>query len=139
MKTLAAALSVAILLGAAAMAGASTHRPKPITRAQAAKQYLADVAPVNALPRSTTAPVYAATVAKFDTLILRQRWPSDARLDIRALVVADAALVGDYNSVSSSNVLNGSALSATTQRDNQADTTAANIVRADLGLPPPPK
>jgi hypothetical protein len=126
---------VACLLGISSTALASTH-PKGITQAQAAKQYLADVALVNALPQSTKPPAYAAAVGKLDTMLLRQRWPSGVRADIRALVVADAALVGDYYAFPSSNILNGSALNATTQKDADADTTAANIVRSDLGLPP---
>ena len=88
---------VVCLLGVATIAQASTHHPKGITQAQAAKQYLADVAPSNALPQSTKAPAYAAAVDKLDTLLLSQRWPSGTRADIRALVVADAAVVGDYN------------------------------------------
>lgn len=127
---------VVCLLGVATIAQASTHYPKGITQAQAAKQYLADVAPANALPQSTKPPAYAAAVDKFDTLLLSQRWPSGTRADIRALVVADAAVVGDYSAFPSSNILNGSALNATTRKDVKADTTAANIVRSDLGLPP---
>ncbi len=127
---------VVCLLGVATIAQASTHHPKGITQAQAAKQYLADVAPANALPQSTKPPAYAAAVEKLDSLLLSQRWPSGTRADIRALVVADAAVVGDYNAFPSSNILNGSALNPTTQKDLEADTTAANIVRSDLGLPP---
>jgi hypothetical protein len=127
---------VVCLLSVANIAQASTHHPTGITQAQAAKQYLADVAPGNALPESTKAPAYAAAVHKLDTLLLSQRWPSRTYADIRALVVADAAVVRDYNASPSSNILNGSALNATTQKDLEADTTAANIVRSDLGLPP---
>jgi hypothetical protein len=127
---------VVCLLGVATIAQASTHHPKGITQAQAAKQYLADVAPSNALPQSTKPPAYAAAVDKFDTLLLSQRWPAGTRADIRALAVADAAVVGDYNAFPSSSILNGSALNATTKKDLEADTTAANIVRSDLGLPP---
>lgn len=127
---------VVCLLGVATIAQASTHHSKGITQAQAAKQYLGDVAPTNALPQSTKPPAYAAAVDKLDTLLLSQRWPSGTRADIRALVVADAAVVGDYNASPSSNIFNGSALNGTTQKDLKADTTAANIVRSDLGLPP---
>lgn len=135
----AAVLSAAILLATATGTQASTHHPKPITRAQAAKQYLADVVPVNAVTNSDGVTVYVATVAKFDTLILRQRWPADTRADIKALAEADAAVSGDYESASSSNVLNASSLTATTRRDAEAANAAANIVRADLGLPAPPQ
>jgi len=127
---------VVCVLGVATIAQASTHHPKGITQAQAAKQYLADVAPANALPKSTKPPAYAAAVDKLDTLLLNQQWPSATRADIRALVVADAAVVRDYNASPSSNILTGSGLNATTQKDVEADTTAANIVRSDLGLPP---
>lgn len=71
-----------------------------------------------------------------DRLLLSQRWLSGTRADIRELVVADADVVGDYKAFPSSNILNGSAVTATTQKDLEADTTAANIVRSDLGLPP---
>lgn len=91
---------VVCLLGVTTLAQASTHHPKGITEAQAAKQYLADVAPANALPQSTKPPAYAAAVHKLDTLLLSQRWPSGTRADIRALVVADAAVVGDFNTLS---------------------------------------
>jgi len=127
---------VVCLVGVATIAQASTHHPEGITQAQAAKQYLADVAPANALPQSTKPPTYAAAVDKLDTLLLSQRWPSTTRADIRALVAADAAVVRDQNASPSSNILNGSGLNATTQKDVEADTTAANIVRSDLGLPP---
>ena len=127
---------VVCLLGVATIAQASTHHPKGITQAQAAKQYLADVAPSNALPQSTKPPAYAAAVDKLDTLLLSQRWPSGTRADIRALVAADAAVVGDYSAFPSSNIFKGSDLNATTQKDLEAETTAANIVRSDLGLPP---
>lgn len=127
---------VVCLLGVATIAQASTHRPKDITQAQAAKQYLADVAPSNALPQSTKPPAYAAAIDKLDTLLLSQRWPSGTRADIRALVVADAAVVGDYSAFPRSNIFNGSALNATTKKDVEADTTGANIVRSDLRLPP---
>ena len=59
---------VVCLLGVATIAQASTHHPKGITQAQAAKQYLADVAPSNALPQSTKPPAYAAAVDKLDAL-----------------------------------------------------------------------
>lgn len=127
---------VICLLGVATIAQASTHHLQGVTQAQAAKQYLADVAPSNALPESTKPPAYAAAVDKLDTLLLSQRWPSGTRADIRALVEADAAVIRDYNVFPSSNILNGSALNATTKKDLEADTTAANIVRSDLGLPP---
>ena len=91
---------VVCLLGVSTIAQASTHHPKGITQAQAAKQYLADVAPTNALPQSTKPPAYAAAVHKLDMLLLSQRWPSGTRADIRALVAADAAVVGDYRRVS---------------------------------------
>jgi hypothetical protein len=124
---------VACLLSVTTIAQASNRHPKDITQAQAAKQYLADVAPANALPKSTKPPAYAAAVHKLDTLLLRQRWPSGTRADVRALVAADAAVVGDYNASPNSSV--GSAHDATTQKDVEADSTAANIVRSDLGLP----
>jgi hypothetical protein len=127
---------VVCLLSVASIAQASTHHPKGITQVQAAKQYLADVAPSNALPQSTKPPAYFAAVERFDTLLLSQQWPSGTRADIRALVVADAALVGDYNAFPRSNILNGSDLNAKTKKDLEADTTAANTVRSDLGLPP---
>jgi hypothetical protein len=143
--------TVVCLLGASSAAQASTHH-KGITQAKAAKQYLADIKPVNAVGDLVNPAVKAATTAagqakavapwlaivvKFDSLVLRQQWPTGVKGDIRALVVDDAAVIGDYQALSSASPLNISSLDASLSRDNQADTTASNIVRADLGLPPP--
>jgi hypothetical protein len=143
---------VVCFLGVSSTAQASTHHPKGITTASAAKQYLADIAPANAA--ATTAHNQAkgaATVAdlakavapvivsynKFDSLLLRQRWPSGVKTDIHTLVVADSAYIGDLNAVSNASAVNLSALGATISRDGQITEADSNIVRSDLGLPPP--
>jgi hypothetical protein len=143
--------TVVCLLGASSAAQASTHhtKPKPITRAQAAKQYLADVAPVNAAenvakaqPQPVTisagvkvlTPVVAANT-KFESLVLRQQWPAGDKADIKALVVAYSVYNGDLNSWATTR--GDSAWQTTTSRDRATASADANIVRADLGLAPP--
>jgi hypothetical protein len=143
-----AAGAVVCLLGISSAAGASTHH-KGITQAKAAKQYLADVKPVNAANIAThvraqgaTTPTalgkaaspWIAAMGKFDSLVLRQQWPSSVKADIKALVVADSAVVGDWNAMSGSSAFNISALTASISRDQQTSSIDATIVRSDLGL-----
>jgi hypothetical protein len=142
---------VVCLLGMASTAQASTHH-KGITKGAAGKQYLADIAPANAAANTahnqangaTTVADLAKAVApviitynKFDSLLLRQKWPNGVKTDIHTLVVADSAYIGDLNAVSNASALNLSALGATISRDGQITEADSNIVRADLGLPPP--
>jgi hypothetical protein len=139
------------LLAMASTAQASTHN-HGITMAKAAKQYLADVAPVNKTTSAASAALKSATSTaeagkavapmiaaweKFDSLVLRQQWPRAAKGDVKVLVVDDGAVIGDLSAISEASPLNFSSLSATLSRDGQTSTTAADILRTDLGLNPP--
>jgi hypothetical protein len=59
--------------------------------------------------------------------LLRASWPSNILVDIRALVVADGPVIADFNDLANN--------SDSVVRDSGAANAAANIVRADLGLP----
>jgi hypothetical protein len=148
------ALAVALI---ASPAGATKHQrhkkaPAGISVSAAGKQYLADVAPVNAatdtaksaFDAATTAPQLAAAaaplVASIETLnstMLRQQWPSVAKADVKSLVIAAGAELGDLNSLATINDSNASTIETNLSKDIAATGTAANIVRADLGLPAP--
>jgi hypothetical protein len=145
------ALSV---LSSASVVGATTHKkpvphPKAITEKAAAKQYLADVAPYNAANdafynawkgvtqasqlEGIVSPFLAASQT-FDSLILRQKWPASDRQDVKALVAADE---GDLGSLEGANVSDISTIDGNLSRDANASGSDANILRSDLGLPPP--
>lgn len=147
-------LAVAIL-GATAPAFAAKHpKPKPITRVQAAHQYLADVKPLNlevnrfdtaiqawvkadgtaAQSVKFTRPFIAATRA-FDHKLLEQRWPPNTVADVHAVVTDDSAVVGDLAALQSQNILSIGQWAATFGRDTNKLGAASGIVRSDLGLP----
>lgn len=130
------------------------HPSSTITVKAAGRQYLALVNPVNTTiatfvsqangwSDSTTdaqAEADAQPVIKdlqnLQTGLLRDRWPSVARNDIKALVQSIAPLVGDLEGLASLNLLSASSWETTFERDASSTGTAANIVRSDLGLPP---
>jgi hypothetical protein len=69
----------------------------------------------------------------FDNAVLRLAWPASLLADLHAMVAADSPEISDLQHA------------ATTQawfdqlaRDATASSSAANVVRSDLGLPPPP-
>jgi hypothetical protein len=146
-------LAFALVLSSMSTAGASTHK-KPITVKQAAKQYLADVGPVNtamdkfsaALTKwgdangtaaQTTVFVKPAVAAlkTFDHRVLTQRWPTKAAGAVETLASDTAAISGDISGLPAVNILSESKWSTTFDRDFTILGTAANIVRKDLGLP----
>ena len=121
------------------------------TEAQAGQQYLADIAPLNAavaafkadtntdlsaLP-GEVAPIVSAAQT-FESTILRQQWPSNTKADIKTLATEVGTFESDVSNFGSSSALD---ISSAEQTMVQADGTFgadSNIVRADLGLPPPP-
>jgi hypothetical protein len=149
-------LALSVLSFAPAV-GATTHKkpvahPKAMTEKAAAKQYLADVAPYNAANdafsnaskgvtqssqlEGVVAPLLAA-LQTFDSLILRQMWPASDRQDVKALVAAGGLVAGDLSSLEAANGLDISTIEANLSRDGNASSSDANILRSDLGLPPP--
>ncbi len=76
------------------------------------------------------APVTAALRA-FDNAALRANWPPSVRADVRALIRADAGFRSDLEQLAYTRDWSG------LTRDAEASSAAANVVRADLGLPPP--
>jgi hypothetical protein len=108
-----------------------------------ANQYLAIVKPgndafavFNALPSSATDAEVGAAAAKVvpveqsaEAALLRAQWPPNVAADIKALVTSYGPLFGDLSDLTASNV-------DQMNRDAGAANAAANIVRADLGLPP---
>jgi hypothetical protein len=115
-----------------------------------AAQYLRIVGPANtalaafgkaaqALPAGATAADVARLAAPAladaqtaDNKLLRAVWPVSAQADIKALVTADAGLIAALQDTSASAQ---DYLTGVSQAGAKAG-AAANIVRADLGLPP---
>jgi hypothetical protein len=126
-----------------------------MTKAQAAQAYLSAVGPANAALKqfekkaggwndSTTASevqaaadpvVKAARQYQQGVIALARSYPP-AAADLKALVTADAPFVADLSTASTLNALNASSWVQQLARDANNATTAANIVRSDLGLPP---
>jgi hypothetical protein len=122
-----------------------------ITESEAGQQYLADIAPLNAAVTAfkgdtnddlsaiagEVAPIVSAAQT-FESTILRQQWPSNTRADIKTLATEVGTFESDVSNFGSSSA---SDISSAEQTMVQADGTFgadSNIVRADLGLPPPP-
>jgi len=119
------------------------------------KTYLALVKPLNAAgdafnaaigklgnnPTSasvqTVATPFAEVLSTFDSKVLRVGWPATTAADVKGLVTADGALIGDLASARSQTVLSASSWESALSSDASKSATAANIVRADLGLAPP--
>jgi hypothetical protein len=119
-------------------------------------QYLAIVAPANAALRTwraaldklgndpaasdvarVTAPLITAYEST-DNALLRAQWPANAEADIKNLVTTDGTLTGDLNAAGGQNVFSAASWESQVASDGGKAGAAANIVRADLGLPPPP-
>lgn len=78
---------------------------------------------------------YATALTAFDNVLLRSPWPASAEADVHALVNGDAPELGDLDACGAPNEVTWfSQLS----KDSDAASTAANVLRSDLGLPPPP-
>jgi hypothetical protein len=79
------------------------------------------------------APLIAA-IQKADRQMLRVEWPPSTTADVKDLVRAHGALVGDLNALETLNILSaGDWVNQFTQDAGKA-AAGANIVRADLGL-----
>jgi len=150
-----ALLVLSLTIGVAETADAqqrSAQGAADISKTGAAKQYLADATQVNATINTAgadlnvaTTPAQSSTAVKlleaslhlFDTAVDRQRWPTTVRADVRSLMYADGVLEADYSSLSRSIVDSSSSLESTLSKDESAVSYHADLVRGDLGLPPP--
>ena len=129
----------------------STQSPTP-DLAALGRQYLAAVAPYNAALdtfkkryrngftlsqlHSGITHALADALQQFDSAILRLPWPQQVLPDVRALAAADAVELGDlHNAV---NATDGPTWARQATADIDMANEAANILRADIGLPPPP-
>jgi hypothetical protein len=128
-------------------APATTHQQQRSgpTIKQQANSYLRIVAPVNAAleawnaaykdsltleeRKAVNTPLIAAT-EKFDRDLLRVRWSPEVHSDVRALVNADAAFVGDLVADNE-----GSVDTSQAAHHEAAVGAAVAAVRGDLGLP----
>jgi hypothetical protein len=113
-------------------------------------KYLALVGPVNgamdALDRIGLAKVVPAdllvriirTTSTFDTAILGLDWAgASTRSDVRTLANAEVTLSSDLSVVNAQSALTLAVYLRRIVHDEHAATTAAKVVRADLGLPAP--
>jgi hypothetical protein len=127
-----------------------------MTKEQAAKAYLAAIAPANdalktlrgkasgwtdSTPSSQAAAdakpsIEAITMMRTKLLALAVAYPA-AATDIKAQVNATAALQGDLASLETLNTLDASSWVQQFAKDASATSAASAIVRSDLGLPPP--
>ena len=83
---------------------------------------------------SDLAPVISA-YQEADNALLRVNWPPSIAADVKALVGANGALIGDLEAADSQDVLSSSSWTTQASQDGGKSVAAANIVRADLGLP----
>lgn len=148
MKRMIVVIALSVLMGAQTAAGASA-----LTIRQAARQYLADVAPYNAAVTrtdrvishwTTTTPLVRAQKdveplikagIQLQDRLLRQAWPKRARSAVRALYDALAPVNGYLSSLASFSVLNAGTFAATFSTYEMEAVSAANVLRHDLGLP----
>lgn len=100
-----------------------TRISKPSTDAQAALQAVTDLS--QAQPK---ADALIRAVQQVDAALLRASWPVKIRADIESLIRAQGPFLGDLADV----VANSDKLA----RDSGPANAAANILHADLGLPP---
>jgi hypothetical protein len=124
------------------------------SKQELAQEYLRIVAPANAAldtfnkkessyDKNTTtqqvatdlAPVIAA-YQEADNALLRVSWPSSIATDVKAMVTADGALIGDLQATTVQDVLSSGSWATQVSQDGGKSVAAANIVRADLGLAP---
>jgi hypothetical protein len=71
----------------------------------------------------------------FDDKVLRVDWPPETAVDVKELVRADRAFIGDLRALENVDVLSLGLVNQARQ-DTTKGGAAANVVRADLGLPP---
>jgi hypothetical protein len=130
---------------------AAKPTPDGMSRAQASRAYLAAIAPANAaldafktkvkamsasdtdwasaVQPSATAAAAAYNAANVKLAHLAQSYPA-AAADLKALITADGPMTGDL-----SNVVDSEDWVGALARDARTSSGAAQIVRADLGLP----
>jgi hypothetical protein len=82
------------------------------------------------------APLIAA-LEKTDNALLRVHWPSSIAVDVKALVTGDGAVIGDLKALDSLTFRPRVWVKQFPQ-DVGKLSSAAHLVRADLGLPPSP-
>jgi hypothetical protein len=87
----------------------------------------------NAQAAKDAGPVIAA-LEEADNELLRVRWPAAIRADVKALVRADGAVIGDLNGIRDAVAVGSWANQFS--KDLGEFAAAVAIVRADLGLPP---
>jgi hypothetical protein len=148
-------LAAAAVIAALAVPAAALAQPQATVAPSTSKlahTYLAIVAPVNRAidrwdasnaPTKTTgqtarvdSPLIAA-ITRADNRLLRVHWSPRAAADIRSMVKADGAVIADLAiDIQGVQAFSVDDLDSRFVRDLQQVGTAANIVRADLGLPP---
>jgi hypothetical protein len=138
---------------ATAPVASTTASPSPVglSQKQQADAYLRIVAPANAAlrtfdakvtPDSSQSQVAAAAEPLADTFdhtgqaLARAGFTGTAAADVRALLTALAAVVGDLRSVRSQDAFSVSQFTTAFNRDIATFGSAVALVRADLGLPP---
>jgi predicted RNA-binding Zn ribbon-like protein len=81
------------------------------------------------------APAVAA-IREADNKLLRVAWPASTAADVKELVRAHGSMTGDLDGLEGVNALSAGAWTTQLTQDAGKASAAANIVRADLGLPP---
>jgi hypothetical protein len=81
------------------------------------------------------APLIAAS-QKLDNALLRVDWPPSTEADMKALVRAHGAVIGDLQGLGSLDLLSKGSWTNQFLQDYGKMQAAVSIVRADLGLPP---
>jgi hypothetical protein len=135
---------------ASASSPAAATSPSPSINYQ--RQYLNDVAASNAEanqvsswitanPDATNAELASELTPYYNDLItfgrglLQQSWPANAQADVHSLALAVEA---EANDIDPTSISAGSFDQSQYNTDNSAGESAAQAVRADLGLPPVP-
>jgi hypothetical protein len=125
----------------------------PIPDSAAGAAYLADVGPADAAlsafaakagtwtaststaeAASDAAPAVAA-LQMFDAALRSQPWPSGALAHVQGLIADDAAVLRDLQGIAQMHQLNASTWFEKFKRDLAVDSSAAALLRRDLGLP----
>ena len=156
--SLVAVAVVALLAGCgggskSAVTAEATSQARMPSRAELAQTYLRIVKPLNDASdrfykrtahwnQQTTgkeaakdsAPSIAA-LRTFDDKVLRVDWPPETAVDVKELVRADRAFIGDLRALENVDVLSLGLVNQARQ-DTTKGGAAGNVVRADLGLPP---
>jgi|GEM_PF-3547447 hypothetical protein len=127
--------------------------PTTISTAAAGSAYLTDVAPANAALATFSAKAGAWTsstsntqdeadaqpattvLRNLNTALTNGQWLAAATADVHTLIGDTGALEGALQGLSSVNLLDSSAWTATFQRNVASVGTAVALVRHDLGLP----